>query len=67
MLGRAFRGEQFAPPMFRSLLSYIAAACQNAQMRKPDRYELEFTILLFVVLAPLGYAIMQMLFHLIGS
>jgi hypothetical protein len=36
-------------------------------MRCPDRYELEFTMLMFIVLAPLGYWIVRTLFALLGS
>ena len=36
-------------------------------MRRPDRYELEFTMLMFIVLAPLGYWIVSWLFVLVGS
>lgn len=35
-------------------------------MRRPDRTELEFTILLFAALAPLGYYTMRWLFTLLG-
>jgi hypothetical protein len=36
-------------------------------MRCPDRDELEFTMLMFIVLAPLGYWIMWTLMALVGS
>jgi hypothetical protein len=32
-------------------------------MRRPDRYELEFTMLMFIVLAPLGYWAVRALFR----
>jgi hypothetical protein len=31
-------------------------------MRRPDRYELEFTMLMFIVVAPLGYWAVRTLF-----
>jgi hypothetical protein len=36
-------------------------------MRRPNRDELEFTMLMFIVLAPLGYWIMWTLFALVGD
>jgi hypothetical protein len=36
-------------------------------MRRPDRDELEFTMLMFIVLAPLGYWVVRALFALIGG
>jgi hypothetical protein len=36
-------------------------------MRCPDRDELEFTMLMFIVLAPLGYWIVRTLFAVIGG
>jgi hypothetical protein len=35
-------------------------------MRRPDRFELEFTMLMFIVLAPLGYWIMWTLMAIVG-
>jgi hypothetical protein len=35
-------------------------------MRCPDRFELEATMLLFIVLAPLGYWIMRTVFALLS-
>lgn len=34
--------------------------------QRPDRFELEFTILLFLALAPLGYITVRYLFGLVG-
>jgi hypothetical protein len=36
-------------------------------MRCPDRDELEFTMLMFIVLAPLGYWILSMLMAVVGG
>jgi hypothetical protein len=33
----------------------------------PDRYELEFTMLMFIVLAPLGFWIVRTLLALVSS
>lgn len=36
-------------------------------MRRPDRYELEFTMLMFIVLAPLGFWVVSTLFALVSD
>jgi hypothetical protein len=36
-------------------------------MRRPDRYELEFAMLMFIVLAPLGYFVVRWLFALVAG
>ena len=40
-------------------LSYTRSICVSARMRKPTPLDLEFTIVLFLVIAPLGYMAMR--------
>jgi hypothetical protein len=40
--------------------------CNVAVMRRPDRYELELTMLMFIVLAPLGYWLLWTLMAIVG-
>ncbi|MGX7953621.1 hypothetical protein ACWPM1_13795 [Tsuneonella sp. HG249] len=47
-------------------LSYSHLARLPDRMRRPDRTELEFTMLLFGALAPLGYLTMRFFFELVG-
>lgn len=47
-------------------LSYICKTWHVIPMRRPTLAELEFTILLFLVLAPLAYFTIRGLFALFG-
>lgn len=47
-------------------LSYSAPIRLSGDMRRPDRTELEFTVLAFAALAPLGYYTLHWLFASVG-
>lgn len=59
--------SRFLPSSLTIQLSYTRPLCLACGMRKPDKLELEFAMLMFLIVVPMAYYSVRMLFAILAG